>query len=386
MRLKVSQNFILVVMAALGLSACAKTWVKPGSTQADFDKDRYECLQRSQQQVTSYSYGVYGGSGGTEQKTNNVLFNTCMNSKGWSLRNQKEVVDAKDKLTQDYLANNEQRKQEMAFRCQDPDYSEIYAKTACRARDVTFEQISDKSKITSAQKKNFSKWRNDVNNSLREQATDYPKYFGPKGQAMAAYTLNTYIPATERLNLQLYEGKITWGQYNQQRKEMAAKADSMFRDGVIPKDANSPAASSSVGQPNPRGYGKPDVVAQNDDRQRLKEEQERKNEAAKAEAARQESEKKKETGWYTLDGSFNSCSPSPEGPAGFIESLVTLKVPYSTSDERKEAGQVVSVKVQVPSRGGYVYYLRGKSRCEAASKEKANANKQEIDGYKNRYK
>lgn len=92
----------LIVMSLMAIAGCTPaTWVKAGATQQDFAKDKYDCLQNSQQQVAGtrtrfdsscncnrqYPY--------SEVKTNYQLFNSCMNAKGWTAQDQKSAVEPK---------------------------------------------------------------------------------------------------------------------------------------------------------------------------------------------------------------------------------------------------------------------------------------------------
>lgn len=221
---------LVLCIAVLSLVGCAKAWVKPGGTDEAFNTDKYECLQRSQQQVTSYSYGVYGGSGGTEQKVNVSLFNSCMNAKGWSLQNKQDAIDKQDKLKREFEARQEQRKQERAFRCSDPQFAEIYAKTPCKASEPSFAQLDDGTKITQRQKENFPAWRDEVTKSNREMAADMAKYGGAKGAKISAFLLNSMMPKAEEDSRKLYKGMITWGEYNHKRKQLSLDVDKAVAD------------------------------------------------------------------------------------------------------------------------------------------------------------
>ena len=69
-------------------------WNKPGASQDEFAKNKYICLQQSQQ-YSSGSYiapnallGGYQGFSSGGMGTNPTLFESCMNSKGWYLTQQ----------------------------------------------------------------------------------------------------------------------------------------------------------------------------------------------------------------------------------------------------------------------------------------------------------
>jgi len=67
----------------LALSACAAQqtmWIKPGFSQDEFAKDRYSCMQQSQQRVSTAFVNQYGGSASDHAITNASLFNACMSA------------------------------------------------------------------------------------------------------------------------------------------------------------------------------------------------------------------------------------------------------------------------------------------------------------------
>jgi hypothetical protein len=74
--------------------------------------------------------------------------------------------------------------------------------------------------MSMAEKANFSSLRVSINESFKEALDRDRKYGGPKGAKVANYSETVYIPKLEKLNLDLYNGKINWGEYNQKRKEL----------------------------------------------------------------------------------------------------------------------------------------------------------------------
>ena len=64
-------------------------WVKPGSSEQDFNKDKYECMKENQKQVSSGYGNRYGASTSSDVVVDWNLFNHCMVARGWSLQEQK---------------------------------------------------------------------------------------------------------------------------------------------------------------------------------------------------------------------------------------------------------------------------------------------------------
>jgi predicted lipoprotein len=99
MRLKtIIKTYIMLIvfvsMAGLILS-CASTpqrkWYKPNFTKQEFARDKYDCMQQSQQSQSSamgaYCVGYYCQPDQAQSSvvTNWDLFNACMEARGWSL-------------------------------------------------------------------------------------------------------------------------------------------------------------------------------------------------------------------------------------------------------------------------------------------------------------
>src|SRR5262249_39850451 len=120
----------------LALSACAAqqtTWLKPGATNSDFAKDKYSCMQQSQQRVTSAFVNQYGGSSSNHEITNTNLFTACMNAQGWTLQKQATVDQAK-------TAFDALNSEKLAF-CASEEVQPHFSKTPCKPRDTTLEQM-----------------------------------------------------------------------------------------------------------------------------------------------------------------------------------------------------------------------------------------------------
>ena len=71
-------SLIAVVTAALSLAACAtmqpKQWYKEGASPQEFSMDQGQCRAQG-----------FGISGGTLMQAA-IVFNSCMQGKGWELR------------------------------------------------------------------------------------------------------------------------------------------------------------------------------------------------------------------------------------------------------------------------------------------------------------
>jgi hypothetical protein len=61
------------------------SWFKARAGQADFAKDRYNCLRETQQPSGTALILGPNGAAMTGIITNDQLFGACMNAKGWVL-------------------------------------------------------------------------------------------------------------------------------------------------------------------------------------------------------------------------------------------------------------------------------------------------------------
>jgi hypothetical protein len=78
MRGKIATTLLLLV----GACASPTIWDKAGATQADFNKDSYEC------QKDAYATGgaVYVGYGVTQRTVNRPMYDNCMVAHGYTAR------------------------------------------------------------------------------------------------------------------------------------------------------------------------------------------------------------------------------------------------------------------------------------------------------------
>jgi hypothetical protein len=220
------RKILLLVFSLVILSSCAQlTWYKGTARPGEFEQDKYTCTQQSQQQYGVAQVDAYGGAAVNKVITNNNLFTQCMNAKGWSLQRQ----DNAQALVQQQQNDQAQRNAEIkkAFddyrelvkaNCAKPEFSEYNAKTSCLAGDITFAQLADDTKITKEQKAILPKQRESIDELHKLYFELQVKYFGDVGRRMVDLTKTFLEPKEQVNNLDLYNGKITWGQYNTNRK------------------------------------------------------------------------------------------------------------------------------------------------------------------------
>jgi hypothetical protein len=179
-------------------------------------------MQQSQQGSSTAIVNQYGGAAHSGVITNPNLFNACMNALGWTLTRQ-------DSNSPQQQANNEQAKAAMAAVdaeaqqiCARPDLQAYYSKTPCKPIDATLEQMADKSKITEAEKVAMNKVRTEFR-TISNKGNDVIRQYNPQNAATIIARRDQATVAQDQNALDFYEGRITRGEYNKRRAEIAKK-------------------------------------------------------------------------------------------------------------------------------------------------------------------
>jgi len=223
------KKIFLIAAPLVLLIGCAQTWYKPTAKAGDFEKDRYDCLQQSQQQFSAAQVNGWQGASVSKAVTNDGLFSSCMNARGWSLQNQQALQQQLQQQQSNAAAVQSSNQAEFnkikadgEAICTNAEFKLYYAKTACSSNDISFEQLADQSKITPAQKPVLVKQRAAIAENQKQRIA-FQRKLGAKGIKTADLITAVLLPQQDQLNLDLYNGKITWGEYNKQRKDINAK-------------------------------------------------------------------------------------------------------------------------------------------------------------------
>ena len=209
-----------VSLFMLGGCAAPPLWYKPGASTQDFNVDKYQCMQGSQQQTSSVYIGPYGGSGSSGQSTNSPLYNACMNAKGWTLQAQSADTVQSNAEAQSASKALAAKADSM---CADPKFEPYYSKTACTTEKITFDQLIDKSKISPAARAIFPELRRAVDAITEEDFAVRRKYGGSVQNNRANLYYSTFKSQNDKNNANLYDGSITWGEYNKRRQELRSE-------------------------------------------------------------------------------------------------------------------------------------------------------------------
>jgi hypothetical protein len=230
------QHIVFILLFLLTGCANNNVWFNPGASINEFNADKYECILQSQQKsdgdfVYRNNNIVRSGS-----DTNLDLFISCMNAKGWSLRDSKALSktvaqyssELKQKVTI-YEDTMKKFNEKVTAICAKPEYTALIVKSECDVRDITFKQLADNTKITPEQRTIFSKYITEVNAVVKERSM-YMHTLRDRQDTLWADYLDSTQSEVDKYNLDLLNGVITWGEYNQRRKDLYAKRLSDFRN------------------------------------------------------------------------------------------------------------------------------------------------------------
>ena len=223
-------KIIIKIVAAISVASfagCAsKTYVKPGATQQDWQHDYNDCLVKANQ--AGYSGGNFGAN-----INRNKFIDMCVQGRGWSARSKEGLqADAQmqsqkrselDQIRADYQAKMKSFEDRVKEICANEEYLPLISKSPCAATEITLDQMADGTKLSTGKKKSFLKFRKEAEAVSKEMA----EYIRSTIHADSDRQWADYFDSTESIrngyNLDLYNGKITWGEYNKSRKDLITK-------------------------------------------------------------------------------------------------------------------------------------------------------------------
>ena len=104
--------------------------------------------------------------------------------------------------------------------CIEPEYATYFAKTFCTPSELSLAMMSDRTKITEAQKNALNAW-DPAYDKLANEMNEALALTSAANKQMADYNKLVAFPAAQKNRLDLYQGNITWGVYNRKRKEIS---------------------------------------------------------------------------------------------------------------------------------------------------------------------
>ena len=102
-------------------------------------------------------------------------------------------------------------------RCANPEFKAFYDKTPCTTRDINFQYVSDATKITPTQKKVLLLAKSSID-AIQKERMRIEREAGM--HEIVHLKEQLLIPQNDANNLDLYNGKITWGEYNTKRRDI----------------------------------------------------------------------------------------------------------------------------------------------------------------------
>lgn len=226
------KRIFAISISVLVVGCAQNTWYKQGASSQDFGKDKLACLQQSQQyesrSSTSASInqvaGAYGSSSRSGNVTNEQMFNSCMNGRGWVWTNKSQLEDAQVRNRAAIDEKNGRMSSlssQLHSMCDRDEYQPVVAKTTCGGKDVmTLSMLGDSSKITPQQKRAFEAMSAE-RDSITNQQDSIMLSTGNKEWAAKVNCYKDKVrPRYKNNDLDLFNGKITWGQYNTRKNEL----------------------------------------------------------------------------------------------------------------------------------------------------------------------
>jgi hypothetical protein len=210
-----------IVVVSFLLFGCANSqqglWLKPGASTDDFNKDKYACMQQSQQPSSAAYVNQYGGASNSNIITNGNLLNACLSASGWHFTQMSDPNAFNAAMSVEIT--------KLVLLCSQPDLQPIFAKKmACKPKDATPEQLADKLRISESERAALMKWRNAVEECNQRMEAITRQYGGPTGELMATETERS-VASNQQLAAQFSEGHLTWGEYNKGRIDIVLRTE-----------------------------------------------------------------------------------------------------------------------------------------------------------------
>jgi len=205
-----------------GCSPPKVLFYKSGLTIEEFKRDKYDCAQQAR---TSWSGGGTGNLGlamiasakSEADKQSKSLFRMCMEARGYTAR---EVSDEEfTRQTSPFNRKMQQLTKKRLDRCNDGKFMLLFKKAACKIDDITLDQLEDKTTILESEKQYFKNYIYYVN-KINTKTIELIQNDGNDKDKKIGLLLDKLYQQSDKIALDLYEEKITWGEYNKNRKKL----------------------------------------------------------------------------------------------------------------------------------------------------------------------
>ena len=113
----------------------------------------------------------------------------------------------------------DQISKELTILCNREDYKIIFTKSACMPNNITLAQLADNAMISEVEKTAFSKYSLEVEGIYKRFIESLKNYGTPKAKEFGS-ALERINSRREKNTVDLFDGKIAWGEYNKNRKDI----------------------------------------------------------------------------------------------------------------------------------------------------------------------
>jgi hypothetical protein len=120
--------------------------------------------------------------------------------------------------------------------CTDEKFQPFFLKSPCQTGDMTISNLTDKSKVTAAQKKIIEALDIEYLEILKMRADNYQENIKPPSLGLALSNLIMQLRTdSQSLLVNLYQEKITWGQFNEGRRDVISSFKKNFDAIIAPR-------------------------------------------------------------------------------------------------------------------------------------------------------
>ena len=140
-----------------------------------------------------------------------------------------EVSDEEfERIKYSPIVTLDQISKELSILCNRKEYKIIFTKSGCRPDDITLEQLADNAMISEGEKAAFSKYSSEVE-GMYKRFIESLKIYGPPEDKEFGSALERINLRREKNAVDLFDGKITWGEYNKNQKDMEQSIEDAVR-------------------------------------------------------------------------------------------------------------------------------------------------------------
>lgn len=200
---------IAVASLAAGCAVQPKVWTKPGATEDQFQRDKMNCRNYGMQ--SAMANGLAGNM--FVEVWVNRETETCLQNLGYMVQTPNST--AVDGAYVDQIKTIDAAVNDL---CNRAEYQPLVQKTPCGIglKQPSMEMLTDKSKITKQQRVLFDRFTAE-RTALVEQKKALMRSNGSNNAKAYLQKYETTIEPALLLNkAELYDGKISWGQFNKE--------------------------------------------------------------------------------------------------------------------------------------------------------------------------